>query len=72
MPLTGVESWLEEQERFDALRQRALAKGGARLADLAYANAWDGPPEAVREALRKAAASEGALDLQYTPYGGQT
>ena len=62
--------WLAPQERFDALRATALAAGGARFCDLAYANAWGGPPPEVREILRRAADRAGDLDLQYTPYGG--
>jgi aspartate aminotransferase len=62
--------WLAPQERFDALRATALAAGGARFCDLAYANAWGGPPPEVREILHRAAGSAGDLDLQYTPYGG--
>jgi aspartate aminotransferase len=68
--MTGVEPWLLEQERFDALRSVALRAGGARFCDLAYANAWGGPSEVVRAILQRAAASSGELDLQYTPYGG--
>ncbi|MCB9599236.1 MAG: pyridoxal phosphate-dependent aminotransferase [Sandaracinus sp.] len=70
MPLTGLERWMEAQERFDALRSTALAAGGARFCDLAYANAWGGPNDEVRAILRSAAESSGELDLQYTPYGG--
>ncbi len=62
--------WLAPQERFDALRATALAAGGARFCDLAYANAWGGPLPEVREVLRRAATTTGDLDLQYTPYGG--
>jgi aspartate aminotransferase len=67
---SALAPWLAPQERFDALRATALASGGARFCDLAYANAWGGPPPEVREVLRRAAASAGELDLQYTPYGG--
>ena len=62
-----IDRWLAPQERFDALRARI---GPAPLADLAYANAWDGPTNAFAEAIEEALSSGGALDLQYTPYGG--
>lgn len=62
-----IDRWLAPQERFDALRARL---GPAPLADLAYANAWDGPAGAFTEAIEEVLSSRGALDLQYTPYGG--
>lgn len=61
--------WLEPQERFDALHERA-ARLGSRLADLSYAN-FDGPLDpAVRDVLQQALATDRNLAFQYTPYGG--
>jgi aspartate aminotransferase len=69
-----IDALLAPQERFEALRERALLRNGRRLCDLAYANPYAGPPADVVRAI--AAALErrnaGALDLQYTPYGGAT
>lgn len=67
-----LERWLEPQRRFDALRQRTVLRAGARLADLAYANAYGGPSSAVLAALQRALLGAGELGLQYTPYGGAT
>jgi aspartate aminotransferase len=67
-----IEVLLQAQERVDALRDEALRRAGAALADLAYANSYDGAPPEVIEALRQALAPGRALDLQYTPYGGGT
>jgi aspartate aminotransferase len=63
---------LEPQERFDALRQRAMTHAGTHLCDLAYANAYDGPAPAVRRAMAGALVEDRTLALQYTPYGGAT
>lgn len=63
---------LEPQERFDAMRYRAMTRAGTQLCDLAYANAYDGPADAVRRALARAIGDDRALALQYTPYGGAT
>jgi aspartate aminotransferase len=62
------------QERFEALRADTWKRAGSRLADLAYANPWSGPPSAIVEAMRQALAPEErkTLDLQYSPYGGHT
>lgn len=67
-----IEVLLEPQRRFDALRKRALFASGASLADLAYANAYCGPSNAVLAALHRAIDEAGELGLQYTPYGGST
>jgi aspartate aminotransferase len=63
-------TWLEPQERFDARRAEARRRGGARFVDLAYANAWGGPSEEVREVLARTVRDARSLDLQYTPYAG--
>lgn len=63
---------LEPQERYDAMRQRAMTRSGARLCDLAYANAYDGPADAVLRAMTGALIDDRSLALQYTPYGGAT
>ena len=61
---------LEPLERFEAIRRRAARLGG-RLADLSYANPYEPVGEAARAVLREALDEERALDLQYTPFGGQ-
>lgn len=69
-----LERWLAPQERFEALRADTWKRAGSRLADLAYANPWSGPPASVVSAMREALAPEQrtTLDLQYSPYGGHT
>jgi aspartate aminotransferase len=67
-----LEELLAAQERVDTLRDEALRRGGSALCDLGYANSYDGAPPEVIDALRAALASDRALDLQYTPYGGST
>lgn len=71
---TALSAWLAPQERFEALRADTWKRAGTRLADLAYANPWSGPPSAIVEAMRQALAPEErrTLDLQYSPYGGHT
>ena len=64
--------YLEPKERFDEIVARAFRQYGARLADLGYANAYDGPDEFVRNAIRRALDEAADLDFQYTPYGGKT
>ena len=68
----ALESLLAPQRRFDALRARTLMRAGTRLADLGYANAFDGPAPEVVTAIRRALDGAGELRLQYTPYGGTT
>ena len=63
---------LELQRWFDRVRDKAVAYGGSSFCDLSWANAQDGAPAAVRDAIRAAVDSPRALDLQYTPYGGST
>jgi aspartate aminotransferase len=62
---------LEPLERFEAIRRRA-ARLGSRLADLSYANPYEGARAAAREAIRLTLDDERDLDLQYAPFGGQT
>jgi aspartate aminotransferase len=68
----AIEGLLAPQRRFDALRRATVPRAGARLADLAYANAYGQPADEVVTALRRALESAGELGLQYTPYGGAT
>lgn len=63
---------LAAQERFDRLREAALRANPRDLCDLAYANAYGGPPQFVIDAIRNSLAGDRQLDLQYTPYGGAT
>ncbi len=65
-----LERWLAPQERFDALRSEAMRRGGSMFADLAYANPYDAPPPSILEAMGTVLRDAEALDLQYTPYGG--
>jgi aspartate aminotransferase len=66
-----LEGLLEPLERFEAIRRRA-ARLGSRLADLSYANPYEGPQTSAREAIRRTLDDERDLDLQYAPFGGQT
>jgi aspartate aminotransferase len=62
---------LEPLERFERIRRRA-SRLGERLADLSYANPYPGAQNTARAAIRNALADERLLDLQYSPFGGQT
>jgi aspartate aminotransferase len=62
---------LEPLERFEAIRRRTVRLGD-RLCDLSYANPYGGARRAARDAIRQALDDERLLDLQYTPFGGQT
>jgi len=64
-------SLLEPLERFERIRQRA-SRLGDRLADLSYANPYSGAQNAARTAIAEALEEERLLDLQYSPFGGQT
>jgi aspartate aminotransferase len=69
---SDLQPLLAIQRDLDQERATALRSHGKSLADLAYANAYDGPhPEAVA-VIRKALDATGSLDFQYTPYGGGT
>jgi aspartate aminotransferase len=62
---------LEPLERFEQVRQRA-SRLGHRLADLSYANPYPGAQNEARRAIHEALQDERLLDLQYSPFGGQT
>jgi aspartate aminotransferase len=62
---------LEPLERFERLRQR-VSRLGDRLADLSYANPYAGAQDGARAAIAEALEEERLLDLQYSPFGGQT
>jgi aspartate aminotransferase len=66
-----LEDLLEPLERFEAIRAR-VARLGARLCDLSYANPYEGARVGARKALRDTLDDERQLDLQYAPFGGQT
>ena len=63
---------LEIQERIDAVHTQARMTNPKRIADLGYANPYDGPDEVVLQAISAALAEERSLGMQYTPYGGLT
>lgn len=63
--------FLTPQERFDEIAAAARSRH-RHIVDLSYANAWDGPDQAVLEAMRAALADNKDLSFQYTPYGGKT
>jgi aspartate aminotransferase len=66
-----LEALLEPLERFEEIRQRA-SRLGDRLADLSYANPYPGVRDAARETIAETLEDERLLDLQYSPFGGQT
>jgi aspartate aminotransferase len=66
-----LKSLLEPLERFERVRRRA-SRLGNRLADLSYANPYSGAQGAARSAIAEALDDERLLDLQYSPFGGQT
>src|SRR5829696_8592428 len=66
-----LEALMAPLERFESVRRR-VARLGDRLADLSYANPYEGVRQAARGALRDALEDERQLDLQYSPFGGQT
>jgi aspartate aminotransferase len=45
---------------------------GDRLCDLSYANPYEGVQQSTRAVLRRTLDRERLLDLQYSPFGGQT
>jgi aspartate aminotransferase len=66
-----LEALLRPLEEFEEIRRRA-ARLGDRLCDLSYANPYEGVERSTRETLRRALDGERLLDLQYSPFGGQT
>lgn len=66
-----LQALLEPLELFEAIRKRTSRLGG-RLADLSYANPYGGVQEQARAVLRETLDTERLLDLQYSPFGGQT
>ncbi len=66
-----LERLLQPLEEFEEIRRRA-ARLGDRLCDLSYANPYEGVEQSTREAMRRALDRERLLDLQYSPFGGQT
>jgi aspartate aminotransferase len=66
-----LQALLQPLEEFEEIRRRA-ARLGDRLCDLSYANPYEGVQQSTREALRRALDGERLLDLQYSPFGGQT
>jgi aspartate aminotransferase len=70
-PIDDLRPLLEPQERLERLIQATVRRFGRKVVDLSYANVYDGPPAEVRQALQEAAAEEGELCFQYSPYGGR-
>jgi aspartate aminotransferase len=66
-----LERLLRPLESFEEIRRRAVRLGD-RLCDLSYANPYEGVADRTRGALRETLADERLLDLQYSPFGGQT
>jgi aspartate aminotransferase len=66
-----LQSLLEPLEEFETIRRRA-APLGDRLCDLSYANPYEGVEQSTRDVLRRALDGERLLDMQYSPFGGQT
>lgn len=67
----ALEALLRPLEEFETIRRRAVRLGD-RLCDLSYANPYEGVAGSVREVLRGVLDRERLLDLQYSPFGGQT
>lgn len=66
-----LQGLLEPLERFESTRRKA-SRLGSRVADLSYANPYDGIQERARAILRETLDEERLLDLQYSPFGGKT
>jgi aspartate aminotransferase len=67
----ALHTLLRPLEEFEDIRRRAVRLGD-RLCDLSYANPYEGVELSTRETLRRALDGERLLDLQYSPFGGQT
>lgn len=66
-----LQAMLQPLEEFEAIRRRAVRLGD-RLCDLSYANPYEGVAKSTRDVLRRVLDRERLLDLQYSPFGGQT
>lgn len=66
-----LDTLLRPLEEFEAIRRRAVRLGD-RLCDLSYANPYEGVATSTRDVLRRVLDRERLLDLQYSPFGGQT
>jgi aspartate aminotransferase len=64
-----IEELLAPLERFESIRGRAM-RLGSRLADLSYANPYEGVQEASKAAIQEALLEDRLLALQYSPFGG--
>lgn len=71
MIAADIEHLLEPLEQFESIRRRVV-RLGERLCDLSYANPYSGAQQDVREVIRSTLDDERLLDLQYSPFGGQT
>src|SRR3954471_3125036 len=67
----ALQTLIQPLEEFEEIRRRAVRLGD-RLCDLSYANPYEGVQQSTRQALRRALDGERLLDLQYSPFGGQT
>lgn len=67
----ALETLLRPLEEFETIRRRAVRLGD-RLCDLSYANPYEGVSTSTRDVLRRVLDRERMLDLQYSPFGGQT
>src|SRR3954454_8939710 len=67
----ALQSLLQPLEEFEAVRRHA-ARLGDRLCDLSYANPYEGVEQTTREVMRRGLDRSRLLDLQYSPFGGQT
>ncbi len=70
MPIE-LERLMAPLERLEEIRCR-VARLGDRLCDLSYANPYAGVAGGARAAIAAALGEGRLLDLQYTPFGGQT
>lgn len=66
-----LKDMLEPLEEFERIRRKVVRRGSS-LADLSYANPYAGATDAVKDAIRAVLDEDRLLDLQYTPFGGQT
>lgn len=64
--------YLQVQEQFESLRLATVQQHGRNMCDMAYANPYDGPVPQAIEAMQHALETTHRLNLQYTPYGGNT